>query len=104
MNIPTNLVGTRCGASVALLPEMLAAARLASLGIDGRAAARPYRRRERGSATILVLALVAIMMVFLTANQLVLHNLKRELRLVEQKQLKKFQPPAAKPAAAPVRP
>lgn len=62
------------------------------------------RESEGGSATILVLALVAIMMVFLTANQLVLHNLKRELRLVEQKQLKRFQPPPAKPAAPPARP
>ena len=62
------------------------------------------QRSARGSATVLVLALVAIMMVFLTANQLVLHNLKRELRLVEQKQLKKFQPPPAKPAAPPARP
>ena len=66
----------------------------------------PYQTRlgERGSATILVLALVAIMMVFLTANQLVLHNLKRELKIIEQKQIKKFQPPAAKPAAPPARP
>ena len=62
------------------------------------------QRSARGSATVLVLALVAIMMVFLTANQRVLHNLKREVRLVEQKQLKKFQPPAAKPAAPPARP
>lgn len=58
---------------------------------------------ERGSATILVLALLAIMAVLLSANQLVLHNLKRELRLVEQQQLKKFQSPAAKPAP-PARP
>ena len=62
------------------------------------------QRGERGSATILVLALVAIMMVFLTTNQRVLYNLKREVRLVEQQQLKKFQPPPAKPAAPPVRP
>ena len=61
-------------------------------------------KRERGSATILVLALVAIMLVFLTANQRVLHNLKREVRLVEQQQLKKFQPPVEKPATPPVRP
>ena len=57
-----------------------------------------------GSATILVLALVAIMMVFLTTNQRVLSSLKREVRLVEQQQLKKFQPPPAKPAAPPARP
>ncbi|MEQ2008750.1 MAG: hypothetical protein ABMA26_18375 [Limisphaerales bacterium] len=62
------------------------------------------RRGERGSATVLVLALVAIMMVFLSTNQRVLHNLKREVKLVEQKQLKKFQPPPAKPAAPPARP
>lgn len=61
-------------------------------------------QREAGSATILVLALLALMAVFLTANQLVLHNLKREVRLVEQKQLKKFQPPAARPAEPPARP
>ncbi len=57
-----------------------------------------------GSATILVLALVAIMMVFLTTNQRVLYNLKREVRLVEQQQLKKFQPPPAPPPAPPARP
>jgi len=44
------------------------------------------------------------MAVFLTVNQLVLHNLKRELRLVEQKQLKKFQPPTARPVAPPAKP
>ena len=55
------------------------------------------RRRERGSATILVLALVAILFVYLNRNQLTLHAVKRELRLVEEKQLKKFQPPP-KPA------
>lgn len=62
------------------------------------------QRGERGSATILVLALVAIMMVFLTSNQRVLHSLKREVRLVEQQQLKKFQAPTAKPDAPPARP
>ncbi len=55
------------------------------------------RTRQRGSATILVLALVAILFVYLNRNQLTLHSLKRELRLVEEKQLKKFQPPP-KPA------
>ena len=61
-------------------------------------------KRKDGSATILVLALLALMMVFLTANQLVLHNLKREVWLVEQKQLKKFLPAAARPVAPPARP
>ena len=70
----------------------------------GSTESRPARREERGSATILVLALLALMTVFLTVNQLVLHNLKRELRLVEQKQLKKFQPPTAGPVAPPAKP
>lgn len=58
------------------------------------------RRQERGSATILVFALVAILVLYMNGNQLALHSAKRELRLLEQKQLKKFQPPAspAKPA------
>ena len=81
--------------------------RVAATSPAHRIASRNGVRRqggERGSATILVLALVAIMMVFLTTNQRVLYNLKREVRLVEQQQLKKFQPPPAKPAAPPVRP
>lgn len=97
MNLKRNLVGTRCCASGAPTSEMLAGARLASLGMDGRAAARPYRRGERGSATILVFALLAIMVLYMNSNQLALHSLKRDLRVVEQKQLKKFQPPP-KPA------
>ena len=51
------------------------------------------RSRERGSATILVFALVAILVVYLNGNQLALHSAKRELRLLEAKQLKKFQGP-----------
>lgn len=54
-------------------------------------------KRENGSATILVFALLAIMVLYLNSNQLALHSLKRDLRAVEQKQLKKFQPPP-KPA------
>jgi hypothetical protein len=104
MNFSINLVGTRCCASAPLAAGSLAAVRHVSIRADGRAAARPYRRGERGSATILVLALLAIMAVFLTSNQRVLHNLKREVRLVEEKQLKKFQPPTAKPAEAKARP
>lgn len=54
-------------------------------------------KREAGSATILVFALLAIMVLYMNSNQLALHSLKRDLRVVEQKQLKKFQPPP-KPA------
>ena len=51
-------------------------------------------RRQRGSATILVFALLAIMVLYMNSNQLTLRSLQRELRLVEAKQLKKFQAPA----------
>ncbi len=51
-------------------------------------------RRESGSAAIIVLALMAIMAVYLTSNQLTLHNLKRDLKRIEAQQLKKFQLPA----------
>jgi len=54
-------------------------------------------KRENGSATVLVFALLAIMVLYMNSNQLALHSLKRDLRAVEQKQLKKFQPPP-KPA------
>lgn len=54
-------------------------------------------KRENGSATVLVFALLAIMVLYMNSNQLALHSLKRDLRVVEQKQLKKFQPPP-KPA------
>lgn len=51
------------------------------------------RTRERGSATILVFALIAILVVYMNGNQLALQSAKRELRLLEAKQLKKFQAP-----------
>lgn len=57
-------------------------------------------KREAGSAIVLVFALVVILAAILASNQSVLNNTKRELKLIEQQQLKKFQPPAkARPAA-----
>ena len=47
---------------------------------------------ERGSATVLVFALVVILMAILASNQSVLNNTRRELKLIERQQLKKFQP------------
>ena len=57
------------------------------------------RLRERGSATVLVLALVGVMVIYVNNNQATLAALQRDLRHVEQQQLKKFQaPPKATPA------
>lgn len=58
-------------------------------------------QRESGSATVLMFALVVILVAILASNQLVLHNLKRELKLIEQKQLKQLQAHPAKPAPLP---
>ncbi|NBV21971.1 MAG: hypothetical protein EBS05_08630 [Proteobacteria bacterium] len=57
---------------------------------------------EAGSATVLVFALVVILVAILASNQFVLHNLKRELKLIEQQQLKKYHPPVrSRPATPP---
>jgi len=71
-------------------------------------AAEPARRRsgERGSAALVVLALLFLMAMFALGNNRTLHQLHQELDLLEQHQLrnpesvKKPQPTA--PAAAPV--
>lgn len=52
------------------------------------------RSGERGSAVFLVVALLAIMVIYLSTNQVRLHHLKRELKLIEAKQVRKFQTPA----------
>ena len=48
------------------------------------------RRRECGSATFIVFALLSAMAVFIIANTIALHRLERELRLVEKQQLKQY--------------
>jgi len=54
--------------------------------------ARAQRRGERGSAVILVLVLAFIMAALISDNGLVLHRLKQEIKLIEKKQEKKYQP------------
>jgi hypothetical protein len=44
------------------------------------------RRREQGSAVIVVMAIIAIVLIYLAANVRTLSNLKRELSLVERQQ------------------
>ena len=60
--------------------------------------AAPLGRRERGSAVIVVLALLAIITVYVVANSRTLFHLKSELKLIEQQQLKKFTPAKHCPA------
>lgn len=48
------------------------------------------RNREKGGAVIVVLALLAIMLIFVNANMRALHSLGQELKLVEQQQIKRL--------------
>ena len=53
----------------------------------------PYasRPRERGMAVIVVLALVAIVLIYVAGNLRALHNLGGELKLVERRQIHRLQ-------------
>lgn len=46
--------------------------------------------KQSGSAVLIVLVLLACLAVFLAANSSALHSLKRELKLIEERQLKKY--------------
>lgn len=55
-----------------------------------------YRRHGRdGVAVVVVLALLALIFVFVAANLRALHNLKRDLKIVEQQQIKRLNVRAA---------
>lgn len=47
-------------------------------------------RPERGSAVIVILGMLAIMMIFLTLNTVALNHLNRELKLSEKKQVQRL--------------
>jgi hypothetical protein len=59
------------------------------------------QRRQGGSAVIVVLALVTIVLVFVGANLRSLSTLGRELRLVEQQQMERLKKVQATGAPAP---
>jgi hypothetical protein len=48
------------------------------------------RRDERGLATIIFVSLLAIMMILVTAESRALYNLHREVKLLEQQQVKRL--------------
>lgn len=47
--------------------------------------------RERGSATLVVMTFLAILLVIVIANAAAMHQLGKGLRLVDKQQQKKFQ-------------
>jgi hypothetical protein len=55
----------------------------------------PARRREHGSAVLVVLVVLSIMLIYVNANLTLLSQLRSELKLIEQRQLEKFvRPPS----------
>jgi len=62
------------------------------------------RSTERGSAVLIILIVVSLMLSFMFANSKSLRHLKEEMRLIEQRQLQQLKKhtgsPAAKPAGA----
>jgi len=55
------------------------------------------RRSERGFLVIALLAIVAIMLIYVNVNIRLLGNLKRELKLVEQQQIQRLEKMGAQP-------
>jgi hypothetical protein len=51
----------------------------------------PRRRSERGFLVIALLALLSIMLIYIAANLHVLAALKRDVRIVEQKQIHRWE-------------
>jgi hypothetical protein len=50
----------------------------------------PARRRKCGSAAIVVMALLSIVLIYVAGNVRTLHFLTQEVRLVEQRQLRRL--------------
>ena len=48
-----------------------------------------HRRKQNGSAVLVVIILLGVMLAFIASNTTNLNQLKRELNLIEQKQLKR---------------
>ena len=59
----------------------------------GKRPARRTRHRERGSAVFIVFVLLSIMLIYVNANLKLLSQLKAELKLIERRQLEKFESP-----------
>ena len=59
-------------------------------------------RRQSGSAVIVVMALLAILLVYVAGNIRTLANLGRELRLLERQQIRRLQSSAPRTNSTPV--
>lgn len=69
---------------------------------QGSRCRRPAARRgERGFLVIALLAIVAIMLIYINVNVRLLGNLKREMKLVEQQQIQRLEKMGAEPLPLP---
>src|SRR5438045_3690704 len=57
------------------------------------------RSAERGSAVLVILVMLSIMVTFAIANSRTTHHLQRELQLIEKRQLKRHESTAVNHAA-----
>jgi hypothetical protein len=62
----------------------------------------PIRRSEGGMATVIFIALLAIMMILVMAESRALFHLHREVKLLEQKQIKRLNNPPTNAVATPI--
>ncbi len=51
----------------------------------------PPRQRQKGVALVVILALLSIMLLYVTANTRSLYHLGRELKLLEQRQIQRLE-------------
>jgi hypothetical protein len=65
---------------------------------------RSPHRRERGFAFVVVLALLAILLIYVNGNMRALHGLDQELKLTERQQVKRLNALSATNAPASPRP
>lgn len=58
--------------------------------VAGTVSSRRARRREQGSAVLVVLALLAIILIYVAYNIRMLHLLREDVRTVEKQQLRRL--------------
>jgi hypothetical protein len=54
---------------------------------------------ERGMAVVVVLAVLVLILAFMAGNNVTLRSLHREMQLIEQRQLRKYELPHPRPGA-----
>lgn len=61
-----------------------------------------FHRHQHGSAVIVVLALLAILFAYLGFNAVTLQHLSREVKALDQRQIRRLERHSAVPAAPPL--